>query len=43
MENGIEGDYHTVASGGEDLLRMKQLLGSALRDLDRFACSVSQK
>ena len=35
VENGIEGDYKTVASGKEELQQLTQLLGSAMRDLDK--------
>ena len=36
VENSIEVDYKNVAFGSEELQQLKQFLGSALRDVDRF-------
>ncbi len=35
VESGVYRDYTSVVSGGEDLLHLRQLLGTAIRDLDK--------
>ncbi len=36
VEDGVFRDYTSVMSGGQDLLYVRQLLGTAIRDLDKY-------